>query len=74
MSTPKRKRVLLDFVQKIEILDYYKEHPKSTQQQISNVFTTKWYLPINLRTVGDILTKKELWENDDTEPSPRKRM
>ena len=74
MSTPKRKGVLLDFVQKKEILDYYKEHPKSAQQQIFDVFTTKWDLPINRRTVGDILSKKELRENDDVEPSPRKRM
>ena len=60
MSTPKWKRVLLDFVQKKEILDYYKEHQKSTQQQISDVITTKWDLPINRRTVGDILTKKRV--------------
>jgi hypothetical protein len=40
MSTPNRKRNLLDFKQKREIIDYAMKHPiKSIQQQIADYFS-----------------------------------
>ena len=65
MSTPKRKRVILDLIRKTEFLEFYKEHPKNKQQQIADVFTTKWDLPINCRTVRDILTERDavIWSH-----------
>jgi hypothetical protein len=48
MSTPNRKRNLLDLKQKCEIM----KHPK----ELSSIFRE---LPIKLRTVGDILSNKE---------------
>jgi hypothetical protein len=42
MSTPRRKRNLLDFKYKHEIIDYAKKHPKSMPQQIANYFSIFW--------------------------------
>ena len=51
MSTPKRNINLLDFRQKREIVDYFTNHPKCTQQQIADYFTTLWDVPVRHRTV-----------------------
>ena len=67
MSTPKRKRVILDFVERENIRNLIKN-----KQHIADVFTTKWDLPINCRTVRDIL--KELGDLSDMELYPRKRL
>lgn len=69
----KRKRTLLDDKQKRDVINYSKENPKLTQQQIADNFTAKWDIPIKRRTVGDILSQKDFYESDcDSSPS-RKR-
>jgi len=73
MLTPKRKRILLDFRQKREIVDYFTNHPKCTQQQIADYFTTLWDVPVKRRTVGDILANKESYDTDDDQGTPHKR-
>ena len=73
MSTPKRKRTLLDDLQKKDILNYVKEKPSATQQQIADHFTTIWEIPIKRRTVGDIIARKEQYESDDVGSPSRKR-
>ena len=60
MSMPKRNINLLDFRQKREIVDYFTNHPKCTQQQIADYFTTLWDVPVKHRTVGDILANKKV--------------
>jgi hypothetical protein len=52
MSTPNRKRNLLDLKQKCEIMKHLKA--------LSSIFRE---LPIKLRTVGDILSNKETYES-----------
>ena len=64
MSTPNRKRNLLDFKQKREIIDYAMKHPiKSIQQQIADYFSIFLELPVKRRTVRDVLSNKETYES-----------
>jgi hypothetical protein len=51
ISPSKCNRNLLDFRQKREIVDYFTNHPKCTQQQIADYFTTLWDVPVKHRTV-----------------------
>jgi len=62
MSTPNRKRNLLDFKQKCEIIDYAMKHPKAfSHRLLLYFFLVK--LPVKRRTVGDILSNKETYES-----------
>jgi len=63
MSTPNRKRNLLDFKQKHEIIDYAVKHPKALGQQITDYFSIFRELPVKRRTVRDILSNKETYES-----------
>ncbi|XP_033755738.1 tigger transposable element-derived protein 6-like [Pecten maximus] len=75
METPKRKRLLLDHVQKTAIVNFASENPKNSHQQIANHFSALWDLPIKRRTVGDIVANISLQESevDTTCTPPRKR-
>jgi hypothetical protein len=59
MSTRIRKRNLLNFKQKREIIDYAMKHPKSTQQQTADYFSVVGEVLVKSRTIGDILSNKE---------------
>ena len=58
MSTSKRKRNLLDFKEKREIIDYEMKHPKSTRQQRADYFSIFGELLVKHRTVEDIISNK----------------
>ena len=65
MYTPKRKRNLLEFKQKREIIDYAMKYPKSTQKKTADYFSIFRKLPIKRRTVGDIISNKETYDSED---------
>jgi hypothetical protein len=62
MYTPKRKRNLLDFKHKCEIIDC-DETFYSIQQQIAEYFSIFRELSVKRRTVGDILSNKETYDS-----------
>ena len=63
MSTPKRKRNLLDFEQKREIIDCNETIIKALNNKYQIIFFIIWELPVKHRTVEDI-SNKELPAND----------
>ena len=74
MATPQpRKRTLLTFDEKRDIIEYSVKHTKCTQQDISNYFTTLWQKPIKRRTVGDILSHKDDLDKSATPTRKRHR-
>ena len=73
MATDRRKRTLLTFDEKKEIIEYSVKHPKCTQQDISNYFTKLWQKPVKRRTVGDILLHKDDFDEIESGMSVRKR-
>jgi hypothetical protein len=72
MYTTKQKRNLLDFNQKLEIIDYAMKYPKSTQKKPADYFSIFRELPIKRRTVGDILSNKETCDSEDDQKTPCK--
>ena len=73
MSTPKRKRTVLDDVQKRSILKYVEDNPKATQQQVADHFSIYWDIPVKRRTVGDIISRKDTFDSDNEGSPARKR-
>ena len=73
MYTPKRKRNLLDFKQKREIIDYAMKYPKSTLEKRSDYFSIFGELLVKRRTVGDILSNKETYDSEDDQRTSRKQ-
>ena len=65
MSTPKRKRTVLDDVQKHDILKYVEDNPKGTQQQVADHFSTYWDIPVKRRTVIDIINRIDTFDSDN---------
>ena len=69
----KRKRTVLDHDKKCMIVQYAKDHPKLSQQELANHFTTLWNVDVKRRTVGQILSNSSQYENGDEVMQPRKR-
>ena len=68
----KRKRTVLDLIKSI-IVQYAKDHPKLSQQELANHFTTLWNVDVKRRTVGQILSNSSQYENGNEVMQPRKR-
>ena len=66
MESRKRKRIVLEPSRKLEIVKYANEHPKASQQDVANYFSVLWDYPVNRRTVGDILARREKWQDTDS--------
>ena len=66
MESRKRKRIVLEPSRKSEIVKYANEHPKASQQDVANYFSVLWDYPVNRRTVGDILARREKWQEADS--------
>ena len=58
MSTPKRQRNIDNFHQKREIIGYAAKHPITHSSKCC--FTSLLELPVQHKTVGDILSNKDL--------------
>jgi len=63
--TRKRKRTTPDIGQKQQMIPYH-DKTKSSQQQISDRFSTLWSVNIKRRVVGDILSQHDKWLADNT--------
>ena len=58
MSTPQRKRNVLDFKREQETIDYAMNHPKSNQLHIAYHSSIFGELPVKRRTVGTYILNK----------------
>ncbi|KAL5011903.1 hypothetical protein ScPMuIL_010454 [Solemya velum] len=73
MESRKRKRTSLDVGQKREIINYAIQAPKSTQQKIADHFSALWDVEVKRRTVSDILSQKDKFDDENIEQSAKKQ-